>query len=114
MNGFFYFYTMTNNTFLDKIATEIIQKYGEQLNNIIVVLPNKRAKIFLIEALKKAVTNNIIAPEIISIEDFIQDISGIRSIDSIELLFELLKRKINKPLNSLPTGQKHYFRILMR
>ena len=88
MNGFFYFYTMTNNTFLDKIATEIIQKYSEQLNDIIVVLPNKRAKIFLIEALKKAVTNNIIAPEIISIEDFIQDISGIRSIDSIELLFE--------------------------
>ncbi len=88
MNGFFYFYRMTNTTFLDKIASELIQKYGNELNDVIVVLPNKRAKVFLIEALKKAISNNIIAPEIISIEDFIQDISDIRSIDSIELLFE--------------------------
>ncbi len=88
MNGFFYFYTMTNTTFLDKIALELMQNYGEQLNDVIVVLPNKRAKIFLIKALKSTVSNNIFAPEIISIEDFIQDISGIRSIDSIELLFE--------------------------
>jgi hypothetical protein len=48
-------------------------------------LPNKRAKNILIEALKKQVDNNIF-PEIISIEDFIQDISG--SVDPIELLFE--------------------------
>jgi hypothetical protein len=53
-----------------------------------VVLPNKRAKIFLIEALKKQVENNILSPEIISIEDFIQDISGVRTVDPIELLFE--------------------------
>jgi hypothetical protein len=53
-----------------------------------VVLPNKRAKIFLIEALKKQVDGNILSPEIISIEDFIQDIAAIRTVDPIELLFE--------------------------
>ena len=52
------------------------------------ILPNKRAKIFLIEALKNQIQNNIICPKIISIEDFIQEISTIRSIDSIELVFE--------------------------
>ena len=52
------------------------------------ILPNKRAKIFLIEALKNQIKNNIICPKIISIEDFIQEISAIRSIDSIELVFE--------------------------
>jgi hypothetical protein len=52
-----------------------------------VVLPNKRAKIFLIEALKKKV-RLILFSEIISIEDFIQDIAGIRTVDPIELLFE--------------------------
>jgi hypothetical protein len=51
-----------------------------------VVLPNKRAKIFLIEALKKQVSSNT-SPEIISIEDFIQD-TAIRTVDPIELLFE--------------------------
>lgn len=79
---------MTNGTFLDKIAQLLIEKYSNKLTNTIVVLPNKRAKIFLIEALKKQVSTNILAPEIISIEDFIQDIAGIRTVDPIELLFE--------------------------
>ncbi|TRX35247.1 PD-(D/E)XK nuclease family protein [Flavobacterium restrictum] len=79
---------MTNPSFLDKIATVLIEEYSNQLANTIVVLPNKRAKIFLIEALKKQVANNILAPEITSIEDFIQDIASIRTVDPIELLFE--------------------------
>jgi len=58
------------------------------MSDTIVVLPNKRARIFLIEALKGQVSQTIFAPEIISIEELIQDISGIRSIDPIELLFE--------------------------
>ncbi|MDD5149413.1 MAG: PD-(D/E)XK nuclease family protein [Flavobacterium sp.] len=79
---------MTNTSFLDKIAQVLIQNYSGKLSNTIVVLPNKRAKIFLIEALKKQVSTNILSPEIISIEEFIQDIAGIRSVDPIELLFE--------------------------
>lgn len=79
---------MTNTSFLDKIAQVLLENYSEALPNTIVVLPNKRAKIFLIEALKKQITNTIFAPEIISIEDFIQDVAKLRSIDSIELIFE--------------------------
>jgi hypothetical protein len=79
---------MINTSFLDKIASVILENYANTLSNTIVVLPNKRAKIFLIEALKKQVSTNILSPEIINIEDFIQDISGIRNIDPIELLFE--------------------------
>jgi hypothetical protein len=79
---------MINTSFLDKIAQVLIENYSDKLPNTIVVLPNKRAKIFLIEALKKQVEGNILSPEIISIEDFIQDIAGIRTVDPIELLFE--------------------------
>ncbi|MEY3498521.1 MAG: hypothetical protein RL308_190 [Bacteroidota bacterium] len=79
---------MINPTFLDKIAQVIIEDYSNDLSNTIIVLPNKRAKIFLIEALKKQFQNNILSPEIISIEDFIQNVSGIRTIDPIELVFE--------------------------
>jgi len=75
-------------SFLDKIAKVLIDNYLQNLSNTIVVLPNKRAKIFLVEALKKQVSTNILSPEIISIEEFIQDIANIRSLDSIELLFE--------------------------
>ena len=79
---------MINPTFLDKIAAVLLEKYSDKLTHTIVVLPNKRAKIFLLEALKNQVSTNIFAPEIISIEEFIQDIAGIRTIDPIELLFE--------------------------
>lgn len=79
---------MIESTFLDQIAKVIIEDYSNDLSNTVVILPNKRAKIFLIEALKNQIENNIICPKIISIEDFIQEISAIRSIDSIELVFE--------------------------
>ena len=79
---------MTDISFLDKIAEVLIEKYSGKLSNTIVVLPNKRAKIFLIEALKNQVSINILSPEIISIEEFIQDIASVRTIDPIELLFE--------------------------
>lgn len=79
---------MINTTFLDKIAFTIIDNYQHKLSDLVVVLPNKRAKVFLIEALKNHTEQTIFAPQIISIEDFIQDIAGIRSVDSIELIFE--------------------------
>ncbi len=79
---------MVNNTFLDKLATTLLNDYKDKLSETVIVLPNRRAKVFLIEALKKQIDRNLFAPQITSIEDFIQDISGIRSIDNIELLFE--------------------------
>ena len=79
---------MTNTPFLDKLALVLLVKYSEKLSNTVVVLPNKRAKIFLIEALKNQVETNILSPNIVSIEELIQDIACIRAIDSIELLFE--------------------------
>nr|WP_315221233.1 PD-(D/E)XK nuclease family protein [uncultured Flavobacterium sp.] len=79
---------MINISFLEKIATVVIQDYATKLDEIVIVLPNKRAKVFLIEALQKQIANTIICPEIISIEDFVQDVASIRSLDSIELLFE--------------------------
>ncbi|MDQ6471360.1 PD-(D/E)XK nuclease family protein [Flavobacterium sp. LHD-80] len=79
---------MINNSFLDKIAAVVIQNYGTKLAETTIILPNKRAKVFLIDALKKETQKTILSPEIISIEDFVQDVAAIRSVDSIELLFE--------------------------
>ena len=79
---------MINTSFLDNIAATLIKNYATDFANTMVILPNKRAKVFLIEALKKQVTNTVFSPQIISIEDFIQDIATVRTIDPIELLFE--------------------------
>lgn len=84
---FFYFYKMTN-TFIGFIAEVVINRFLNLNKPIQIIVPNKRAKVFLLEALQKQATETIWAPHIISIEDFIQQVSGINSIDSIELLFE--------------------------
>ena len=79
---------MQSQPFLSKLAQVIVSDYSNTISDLILVLPNKRAKVFLIEELKIATNKTIFSPEIISIEDFIQDIAKIRAVDSIELLFE--------------------------
>lgn len=79
---------MPEPTFLHHLAQEVLNDYSDNLSELTIILPNKRAKVFLLDELKSLVSNNVFAPEIISIEDFIQDVAGIRSIDSVELLFE--------------------------
>lgn len=79
---------MSKLTFLHQLAQEVLKTHSDNLSELTIVLPNKRAKVFLLDELKALVSNNVFAPEIISIEDFIQDVAGIRSIDSVELLFE--------------------------
>lgn len=79
---------MPKPTFLHQLAQEILKRNPDSLSELTIVLPNKRAKVFLLDELKSLVPHNVFAPEIISIEDFVQDVAGIRSIDSVELLFE--------------------------
>lgn len=78
---------MHTNTFLDKIANQILQDFPINFENLTLVLPNKRARIFLIEKLKNQTEKTFFAPNIISIEEFIYEIAQIKSIDNIELLF---------------------------
>ncbi len=78
----------SNTTFLEKLSTELLQNHATAFSKTVVVLPNKRAKLFLIEALKNQIQGNCFAPEIISIEDFIQSIAAIRTVDAVEIVFE--------------------------
>jgi PD-(D/E)XK nuclease superfamily protein len=79
---------MTNFSFLDKLSGEIASQFEGNLSEVTIILPNKRAKVFLLESLKKQLDSTVFAPSIISIEEFIQDVAGIRTSDPIELLFE--------------------------
>ena len=98
---------MTTISFLDKIATVLLNKHSENLSDTIVILPNKRAKVFLIEAIKKQTKETLFSPEISSIEDFVQAIAGIRSVDTIELLFEFYEVY----LSITPLSQQQSFEL---
>jgi hypothetical protein len=89
---------------LYSIVQVLIENYSESPDTI-VVLPNKRV---LLISLEKTVYGNILSPEIISIEDFIQDRRN-SYCGSIELLLnfmmytcQLLKKQTSNHLNCLP------------
>ncbi len=79
---------MIQPTFLQDIAEIILKDYSGKLADTVIVLPNRRARVFLIEALKNQAETTIFAPNIVSIEDFVQEMADIHDVDSIALLFE--------------------------
>src|SRR5690606_11717112 len=85
----FYFYTM--DTFLNKIAQELINNFGDSLTDVTVVLPNRRSKIFLINEIEQNTSKTVFSPNICSIQELTERISGVRSLDAVEQLFEFYK-----------------------
>lgn len=79
------------DTFLSKLAKQIIHLYGENLMNVVIILPNRRSKVFLISQIEKNVSRTVIAPSIYSIQEFTEIITKISPIDPIEALFEFYK-----------------------
>src|SRR5690554_7684695 len=79
------------DTFLNKIAKEIVSKFGNSLKDVTIVLPNRRSKVFLINQIQHHISETVFAPNICSIQELTERISGIRSLDTIEQLFEFYK-----------------------
>ncbi|MCF7559493.1 PD-(D/E)XK nuclease family protein [Sabulilitoribacter multivorans] len=52
------------------------------------ILPSKRAGIFLKHQLPKVIQQTIFSPQIISIEEFVEDLSLLKSVSNTELIFE--------------------------
>ena len=74
-------------TFLEETLSNIKKRY-EDLSSITFILPSKRACGFLLNHLKNNPSQTTFAPKIISIEEFIEELSGLQIIDATELLFK--------------------------
>ena len=77
--------------FLDKIADRLLKKFPVTMEGVLVVLPSKRAVVFLKHYLSKKIKKPIFLPEFYSIEEFIEQISGLTVLDNISLQFRLYK-----------------------
>jgi len=76
-------------TFLAKTAEHLIQTYGNSLSDCCIVLPNKRAGLFLKQELSKLIDKPIWLPPIMGAEDLIEKLSNTQVIDNLTQLFEL-------------------------
>ncbi|HNW97843.1 MAG TPA: PD-(D/E)XK nuclease family protein [Bacteroidales bacterium] len=76
-------------TFIEKLTEYIISSYEEQLKDICIVLPNRRAGLYLKKHIPLKLKKITFAPSVFSIEDFVCHITGINIADSLSLITEL-------------------------
>jgi ATP-dependent helicase/nuclease subunit B len=76
-------------SFLQQTAEHIWQKYGDAIDKVCIVLPNKRGGLFLKKYLAAIAQKTIWAPRITSIEELIGEHSGYYISDKFNLLFDL-------------------------
>ena len=79
------------DTFLQHTAKYLLQHYPQQLHDIAVVLPGQRACLHLKHRLVELTQKPLLLPQILSIEDFIGNITNTEIIDPLTLTFEFYK-----------------------
>ena len=71
-------------SFLEYVAEDFIRKYGTNLSRIAIVFPNKRASLFLNEALARQAQRPIWSPAYITISDLFRQQSNLHVADPIQ------------------------------
>jgi len=75
------------NSFLAEVVEDILLK-RQNLSEVIFVLPSKRAGVFLKNIIIDKINSTQFLPRIISIDEFVQELSEIQQLETLPLLFE--------------------------
>lgn len=76
-------------SFLEKTVIHLYDKYGDDISELCIVVPNRRAGLFFKNHLASVLKKTSWAPEIVATEDFIALLAELEIVDSTTLLFEL-------------------------
>jgi hypothetical protein len=90
-------------SFISETLDDILQT-TKSFENVIFVLPSQRAKVFVKQTFKDKIAVGFL-PEMLNIEQFIHQISGVRKADNIQLLFHFytIYKSIEKNPDSFDT-----------
>ena len=77
-------------SFLGEVVSSELAKHT-LLSDVVFILPNNRSGIFLKKELKHQLNEVTIYPKIVSIEQFVEELSGLHLTDQTSLLFEFYK-----------------------
>ena len=80
-----------NDTFLEKLAAEILEKHPDTIHKLCFVFPSKRSGLFFKKELAKRKKDSFWAPQILTIEEFVSNLSGISIIGPLEQVFHLFQ-----------------------
>ena len=74
-----------------KEVLEDLRNSSADFSKLVFILPSKRAGIILKNELSKLVNKTFFAPIILSIEEFVEELSNLKALSNIELLFAFYK-----------------------
>ena len=77
------------STFIEKLCDDILSKYKKSISGLCIVFPSRRAGLFFKSVLGKKLDAPVWSPDVYSIEDFVEEYSGLRIADNLFLLFGL-------------------------
>ena len=85
-------------SFLEKTVKYLYDKYGDDISELCIILPNRRAGLFLKTHLANNLKKTFWSPEIYATEDFVALLAGLEIADATTLLFELYEtvKNVNK------------------
>jgi PD-(D/E)XK nuclease superfamily protein len=88
--------------FLRLVAQDLFNMYGEKLHEVSIVFPNRRAGVFFQKFLSETTNKIVWAPNVITINDLMKELSGLNVGDKISLILDLYKvyKKILKTSES--------------
>lgn len=78
------------SSFIKSVLLDLKDK-GNNIEELFFILPSKRAGVFLKHHLSKIIDSPIFAPHIVSIEEFVEEMSGLKSLSNTDSLFQLYK-----------------------
>lgn len=87
-------------SFLGRVVEDLISNHSKQLGKLIIVVPNRRASVVIKHEISKQLKRVTFSPKIVSIEEFIEEVSGIKKLSDLEALSELYdiyKSEIDSP-----------------
>ncbi|TQO39086.1 PD-(D/E)XK nuclease superfamily protein [Arenibacter algicola] len=90
-------------SFLQQVVDDILQTY-DSLDDLILILPSKRAGTILRTTLANTADKTFFSPKIYSIEGFVEQISNLQTASNMEQLFTLYKA-----YSSMEYGEKDNF-----
>jgi len=80
-------------SFIKTVLEDLVRKQLK-IEDLHFILPSKRAGVFLKHHLSSLIRKPIFAPQILSIEEFVEDLSGLQTLPNTDLLFQLYEAYI--------------------
>ena len=78
-------------TFLEEVARDLYDRYGDALSECAVLFPSRRARLFFVDALTRIVRRPIWQPQWCTIDELMTAVSGLETGDRLRLITELYK-----------------------